>query len=216
MKIVDVYELPIRDVKVVQFARFRDDRGYFTETFRRGAVTANAAAGFLHDLSFPQSNESLSRAGVVRGLHFQWQPYMGKLVRTVSGRMVDLVLDIRLGSPTFGTILAHDMPARPDADTSEWIWVPPGFAHGNFFTEESVIEYLCTGEYAQGNEAGISPVAEDLDWTACDAGLRGEFEALVADQPVLSEKDRAGHTLAAWRADPRAQNFLYDELSGAS
>ena len=165
MKVVDVYELPMRDVKVVRFARFRDERGYFTETFRRSAVAATAAAGFLHDLSFPQSNESLSRAGVVRGLHFQWQPYMGKLVRTVSGRMVDLVLDVRLGSPTFGTILAHDMPARHDDETSEWIWVPPGFAHGNFFTEESVIEYLCTGEYSQGNEAGISPVAEDINWS---------------------------------------------------
>ena len=216
MKIVDVQALVIPDVKVVRFARFLDERGYFTETYRRGTVTATAATGFLHGQAFPQSNESRSHSGVVRGLHFQWQPYMGKLVRTISGRMVDLVLDIRLGSPTFGTILAHDMPARPDADTSEWIWVPAGFAHGNFFTEESVIEYLCTGEYAQGNEAGISPISDDIDWSACDPGLHREFADLVSGQAILSEKDQAGHTLASWQDSPMSANFIYENLSGGS
>src|SRR5262249_31441506 len=149
-KIVEARRLALPGVHIVRFARFSDERGYFTETFRRSDVEAHEGAEFLRDLDFVQVNESVSRAGVVRGLHFQWNPYMGKLVRTISGRMVDLVLDIRLGSPTFGMLLAHDMPATPSDETTEWIWVPPGFAHGNFFTEETIIEYFCTGEYSPG------------------------------------------------------------------
>src|SRR5690606_8308158 len=95
----------------------------------------------LKGLQFVQVNESYSRPGTVRGLHFQWNPYMGKLVRTVYGRMVDIALDIRKGSPTFGKALLYDMPSQPDQDYAEWIWIPPGFAHGNYFTAETVIEY---------------------------------------------------------------------------
>lgn len=210
MKIIDVRELAIGDIKVIRFGRFCDQRGYFTEQFRKSDFARHAP--FLRDVEFVQANESFSRAGVVRGLHFQWNPYMGKLVRTIYGHMVDLVLDIRQGSPTFGKLIAHDMPARPEDDTAEWIWVPPGFAHGNFFTQETVIEYLCTGEYSQGCEAGISPLAADIDWSLCDARLKEAFQSLTADAPIVSDKDRAGMSLADWSADPRAENFVYGKL----
>ena len=111
VKILDVRTLAVPEIRVVRFARFLDDRGYFSEPYRRSDLEAETAAEFLHGRSFAQINESYSHAGVVRGLHFQWNPFMGKLVRTISGRMVDLVLDIRLGSPTLGKIVAHDMPA---------------------------------------------------------------------------------------------------------
>ena len=137
---------------------------------------------------------------------------MGKLVRCVHGRLVDLFLDIRLGSPTFGKIAAYDMAAPSDAPSGEWIWLPPGFAHGVFFTTESRIEYLCSGEYNPACEAGLSPVTGDLDWSLCDAGLKGEFDALIANGAVLSEKDRQGLSLTAWAADPRAQHFRYGSL----
>ena len=104
-----------------------------------------------------QANQSLSEKGVMRGMHFQWNPYMGKLVRTISGHMVDMVLDIRIDSPTFGKMIAYDMPASDENDYDEWIWVPPGFAHGNFFSEKTIIEYMCTGQYSPGCEACISP-----------------------------------------------------------
>ena len=97
---------------------------------------------------------------------------MGKLVRTLSGRMVDMILDIRKGSTTFGKIIAYDMPSEHEADYNEWIWVPPGFAHGNFFTEDSTIEYFCSGEYSPGCEAGISPLAADIDWSLCEGSLK--------------------------------------------
>jgi dTDP-4-dehydrorhamnose 3,5-epimerase len=216
LKIVDISSLPVADVKVVRFERFRDERGYFTEPYRQSDFESNPGTGFLAGLSFPQANESFSRAGVVRGLHFQWNPFMGKLVRTVRGRMVDLALDIRLDSPTFGKIVAHDMPSTSDGEWSEWIWVPPGFAHGNYFTEETTIEYFCTGEYSPGNEGAVSPLADDLDWSLCQPALRDEFQALVSAGAVLSAKDRDAGSLSAWRSDPNAQNFRYSELAQTS
>jgi len=215
MKILEVRPLPIPDLKVVRFARFGDERGYFTEPYRRSEVEGDSAARFLEGLPFVQTNESYSTAGVIRGLHFQWNPFMGKLVRTVSGRMVDLALDIRLASPTFGMIVAYDMPSSPEAEWSEWIWVPPGFAHGNFFTEETIIEYFCTGEYSPGCEAAVSPLAPDLDWSLCSPDLRTEFEALVEKGPTISEKDRDAGSVSDWQSDTRSDNFRYSDLTGA-
>ncbi len=214
MKILEIRSLAIPEVRVLRFARFLDDRGYFTESYRRSEVEGETGATFLHALSFVQVNESYSHAGVVRGLHFQWNPFMGKLVRTVSGRMVDLVLDIRLGSPTFGSIIAHDMPSESSSDWCEWIWVPPGFAHGNFFPEPAIIEYFCTGEYSPGCESAVSPLSEDLDWSLCSSELRREFDELVDRSVIISDKDRGAGSVRSWKADARSSNFRYDELSG--
>ncbi len=209
MKIVEVKPLAIPEVKVVRFARFPDHRGYFTETWRRSDFQSHPSLSFLHDVQFGQANESFSRPRTIRGLHFQWNPYMGKLVRTIMGRMVDLVLDIRLGSPTFGKIIAHDIPSRPDMDYAEWIWVPPGFAHGNFFTVETAIEYYCSGQYNPACEAGISPLSPDLDWSLCDPALRALFRDVADHGPLLSDKDRDGLSVEGWRRDERAQQFRY-------
>lgn len=207
MKIVAVQALAIPEVKVIRFGRFCDHRGYFTEPFRRSDIDAQAE--FLRGVPFLQANESYSHPNVVRGLHFQWNPYMGKLVRTIAGRMVDLVMDIRQGSPTYGKIIAHDMPAGADRPETEWIWVPPGFAHGNFFTEPTYIEYYCSGEYSPGCEAGISPLADDLDWSLCDPKLKALFDQIAPASGILSDKDRHGLSLTAWGADSRAAHFVY-------
>jgi dTDP-4-dehydrorhamnose 3,5-epimerase len=164
---------------------------------------------FMQEVEFVQVNESFSYKGTCRGLHFQWNPYMGKLVRTLSGHMVDLVLDIRRGSPTYGNIIAYDMPTKPEDSYNEWIWVPPGFAHGNFFLEDSKIEYFCSGEYSQGCEAGISPLVPDLDWSLCDAKLKNLFDNIVPTTPFISEKDRNGLSMSAWTSDERSNNFIY-------
>ena len=209
MKIVEVKSLALPEVKVIRFARFPDQRGYFTEGWRRSDFQSHPSLSFLHDVQFGQANESFSRPRTIRGLHFQWNPYMGKLVRTIMGRMVDLVLDIRLGSPTFGKIVAYDIPSRPELDHAEWIWVPPGFAHGNVFPVETAIEYYCSGQYNPACEAGISPLAPDLDWSLCDPALRALFRDIADGQPLLSDKDRDGLSVAAWRADARAENFRH-------
>jgi dTDP-4-dehydrorhamnose 3,5-epimerase len=212
MKILEIRALPLPDMKVIRFARFRDHRGYFTEPFRRSDFDRYPEMETLRGLPLLQVNESRSRPGTIRGLHFQWNPYMGKLVRTLHGHMVDLVLDLRKGSGTYGKGLLYDMPDREDADHSEWIWVPPGFAHGNFFLTTSRIEYFCTGEYSPGCEAGISPLAADIDWSLAEPALLARFRELVASGPVISDKDRSGLTVAAWTADACSDVFAIDRL----
>ena len=216
MKILEVKDLKIADIKIIRYGKFADHRGFFAEHFRKSDIATLPPLSFLRGVEFLQCNESFSRPGTVRGLHFQWNPYMGKLVRTLKGRMIDLVLDIRVGSPTFGKIIAYDMPADLNSEFGEWIWIPPGFAHGNYFPVESHIEYFCSGEYSPGCEAGISPLAADIDWSACDPELKKCFDAIVADGPLMTEKDRNGFSLASWKQNPDSERFLFDPRCSAS
>lgn len=209
MKILNVKQLEIAEIKVIRFARFRDQRGYFTEHFRKSGFQANPLTPFMEGVEFVQTNESFSRTGTIRGLHFQWNPYMGKLVRTLHGHMVDLILDIRKGSPSFGKAIAYDMPSDTSAEFNEWIWVPPGFAHGNMFLEDTSIEYFCSGEYSPGCEAGISPLAADIDWSLCDQDLRETFHDVVTGTPLITDKDRNALSVSMWAEDERSENFVY-------
>lgn len=209
MKLLDIENLNIPDIKVIKFARFADERGYFTESYNTPQfLDEKKIKDIFEKTPIAQINESYSKKNVVRGLHFQWNPFMGKLVRTVSGRMVDIVLDIRLKSPTFGKAIMYDLPANSKMESNTWIWVPPGFAHGNFFTEETIIEYLCTGVYSPGCEAGISPFSEDIDWSLCDKKLLKEFKKLTY-KAVISEKDQAGLSVKQWKKDNRSKEFNF-------
>lgn len=204
MKILSVTQLPIPDVKVVRFARFCDERGYFSEHFRTTDIAAHPDLAHFATQPIVQCNEAFSRRGTLRGLHFQWQPKMGKLVRPLCGRLIDFALDLRLSSPWFGKIIGYDMPTATDRDFAEWIWVPPGFAHGTLLPEETVIEYFCTAAWNPNAEAGISPLADDLDWSLCDQQVAKLYADAVKNGPLLSEKDRVAPSLTAWKDDPRA------------
>jgi dTDP-4-dehydrorhamnose 3,5-epimerase len=187
----------IPGVRVIEFERFTDFRGYFTETFRLSDLKT-----VLPQInSIVQGNESFSNANVFRGLHLQWKPYMGKLVRLIEGEMIDLFLDIRKGSPTFGQIRAHFL-----TPLTEWIYLPPGIAHGCYFISPSRIEYLCTGEYNQKTEGCIS-IYSNLDWNFCNPKAR---EFLTKDF-TISDKDREALSLAEWTQDKRSDNFIYGE-----
>jgi dTDP-4-dehydrorhamnose 3,5-epimerase len=209
LKILEIRSLAIPDVKVVRYARFRDDRGYFTETMRQSDLFAHPDAGSLRGIEFMQSNESHSLAGVIRGLHFQWNPAQGKLVRPLVGHILDMALDIRKGSATFGRIIAYEMRVAPDAAFGEWIWLPPGMAHGICLLEASTVEYYCSAEWAPGNETSISPAADDLDWSLCDPALTARYRQVLATAR-MTPKDRDGFSLAAWSADPRSDYFRID------
>lgn len=212
MKLLEVRSLEIKEIKVIRFARFCDHRGYFTEHYRRSDFHNHPDMGFMAAVEFLQCNESYSRKGTIRGLHFQWNPYMGKLVRTLAGRMVDMVLDIRKGSATFGKIVLCDMPADSTMDYSDWIWVPPGFAHGNLFPEDTQIEYFCSGEYSPGCEAGISPLAKDIDWGLCDPALKSLFDRIGRSTKLITDKDKNGFDVRSWESDGRSDNFVYGQL----
>ncbi len=204
MKIVGIKSLAFSEVKVIKFQRFKDDRGFFSEIFRESDFKK-----IIPDFQIHQANISYSKKRVIRGLHFQWDPYMGKLVRTVEGHMVDIVLDIRLGSSTFGKVIGYNMKTSSDWEFNEWIWVPPGFAHGNFYFEESKIEYFCSTEYAPEHEAGINPLADDIDWSLCDKEIKSSFNELNKQGFIISEKDKNGLTIEEWKKDERSRNFTY-------
>ena len=205
MKITNITELPIPEVKLVTYERFADHRGYFSETFR-----ASDLSSVLPVSGFRQANESYSRRMTVRGLHFQWGPPMGKLVRVIVGRMIDVAVDLRKGSRFFGTAVAADMSAVPTGSHCTWIWVPPGFAHGNLFLVGSTIEYLCTAEYGPGCEAGISPFASDIDWSLVSPEICEIRRAVYsnADRRV-SPKDLDAPSVAEWADDPRSNNMMW-------
>ena len=204
MKVKSITDSLILGVKLITFERFIDHRGYFTETFRASDFLINNLNFFSTGIM--QSNESFSNKNVLRGLHFQWNPNMGKLVRTITGHMVDLVLDLRQGSPTQGKIMAFDMPAKSSDGSSSWIWVPEGCAHGNYFLEDSYIEYFCSGSYNGECEAGVSPFAQDIDWSICDVTLKSKFFELK-DFFIATPKDINALSVKEWLSRPEANNF---------
>ncbi len=206
MKILEVRSLAIPDIKVVRYARFRDARGYFTEAFRKGDFETHPELEFLRGVEFVQLNESHSSADVVRGLHFQWSPPQGKLIRPVVGGIIDLALDIRQGSSCHGKLVAYEMAARPQGDEGQWIWVPPGFAHGFVSLAPLIVEYYCTAPWSPGHEAGIYPFDEGLDWSLCEPGIKSLFDG-IKGRALLSDKDRQNMKLAEWNVHPSAGEF---------
>ena len=209
MKLLEIKTLAIPEIKIIRFARFLDHRGYFAEHFRENDFKNHPELPFLHDVKFLQCNESYSKKGVLRGLHFQWNPYTGKLVRPTQGTLIDMALDIRKNSQTFGKIIAYEMPTDLTRDHDEWIWLPPGFAHGVIFPEDSKIEYFCSGEYNPACEACISPLSNDLDWSLCDPKLKTTFDEIASQSLIISDKDKAGLTITDWKNDERSKNFIF-------
>lgn len=207
MEILEIKSLVFPEIKVIKFSRFLDNRGYFSELYKKSDFQK---IDFLKDTVFKQNNSSYSKKGVIRGLHFQWNPYMNKLLRTISGHMIDLFLDVRVGSPTFGKIGAYNMKIDSNNDFGEWIWIPVGFAHGSVFLENTIIEYYCTAEYYPQTEASISPLASDIDWSLVDPNLKNIIKQ-VFSKPNISEKDKNGFTLTQWLKNERSKNFIYGQ-----
>ncbi len=181
---MDIVSLDIPDVKLITPRRFGDNRGFFSETWNRAAF---AEAGIEAD--FVQDNHSLSvQAGTVRGLHFQAPPHaQAKLVRCGRGRLFDVAVDIRRGSPTFGQWFGVEL----SFDNGRQMLVPEGFLHG-FVTREpdTEIVYKCSDYYAPECDGAVRFDDPDLgiDW-----GLGGLA-------PVLSDKDARAPAFAAFRS----------------
>jgi len=166
---------------------FEDERGRFMETWRADQF---AALG-LPD-RFAQENQSRSRRGVVRGLHFQWDPPMGKLMRVTAGRAWLVAVDLRSDSPTLGKHFGLEV----DASSGVMVWAPPSFARGFAALEEGTdVLYKCTGVYNPKGESGIR-------WDDPAIGV-----AWPLSDPILSAKDAGAQTLAEWLARPESKLF---------
>ena len=186
---MEVIKTAIDGVVIIEPKVFNDQRGYFFESFSQREFEAK-----VRKINFVQDNESMSSYGVMRGLHFQRPPYtQSKLVRCVKGKVLDVAVDIRKGSPTYGQHVAVAL----SEDNHRQFFVPRGFAHGfAVLTDTAVFQYKCDNFYAPQADGGISIKDESLgiDWK------------IPTDMAILSEKDTLHSCLKDFDSP-----FSYDE-----
>jgi dTDP-4-dehydrorhamnose 3,5-epimerase len=176
---LQISETNLPGVLILEPRIFRDDRGWFMETFHAAAFRQ---AG-LPDV-FAQDNHSHSRRGVVRGLHYQLEQPQGKLVRCTAGAILDVAVDIRRGSPTFGQWTGVELTA----ENRRMLWVPPRFAHGfSVLSEEADVLYKCTTPWHQPSDRSLlwNDPRLAIDWRVEEAFLSPKDAAA----PPLSEAD---------------------------
>jgi dTDP-4-dehydrorhamnose 3,5-epimerase len=179
----------LEDVVVLVPDIFQDSRGFFTETFRADQFEAHGLP-----TEYVQDNHSRSVKGVVRGLHFQWQPPMAKLMRVTVGSAFLVAVDIRKGSPTLGQWVG----VEASAENRRQVFAPAGFARGFCaLADVTEIQYKCTGIYSNKGEAGIrwNDPAIGIKWPLTDV--------------IVSDKDKVARTLEQWLASPESENFQY-------
>lgn len=186
---IRIESIHLGDLKVLATDAFSDERGFFLESFRADYFRSLGLPDF-----FPQDNHSQSKKGVLRGLHFQWDPPMGKLVRITRGTAYVGIADIRKGSPTFAQWFGMEITAK----SRKQIWVPPGFANGFCsLSDDLEVQYKCTAIYNKHAEGGIR-------WNDPDIGI-----AWPVRQPILSTKDAGAQSLKEWMASPQSNFFTY-------
>jgi dTDP-4-dehydrorhamnose 3,5-epimerase len=170
---MEIIETKIKGLLIIQPKVFADDRGYFFESYNEIVFKNNGV-----DVNFLQDNQSLSNTGVLRGLHFQAPPFaQGKLVRVITGAVLDVAVDIRKNSPTYGQNITIELTE----ENKTMFYIPPGFAHG-FATlrDNTIFSYKCTNVYNKASEGTIQWNDSDLkiDWNMTN--------------PILSDKDLNG------------------------
>jgi dTDP-4-dehydrorhamnose 3,5-epimerase len=186
---VKIESRKLGDVVVIVPDIFQDARGFFMETFREDQ---------FKDMGLPyhfvQDNHSRSTKGVIRGLHFQWDPPMGKLMRVTSGSAFLVAVDIRKGSPTLGQWTGIEA----SAENRRQVWAPAGFARGFcVLSDVAEIQYKCTGIYSSLAESSIrwNDPKIGVDWPVID--------------PSISEKDRNAQSLDEWLTREESNQFFY-------
>jgi dTDP-4-dehydrorhamnose 3,5-epimerase len=175
---IEVTRTDIPGLILIEHETYRDDRGFFMEVFRNDSF---CDAGL--NLHFVQLNHSASARNVLRGLHMQWEPPMGKMMRVIKGRAFLVAVDVRIGSPTLGRWFGLEL----DALDARQIWAPAGLARGFCALEDDTqIQYLCTATYDSRGEGAIR-------WNDPDIGIEWPVES-----PVLSRKDENAPSFRDW------------------
>lgn len=189
---MNIIKTEIDGVVIIEPRLFKDDRGYFFESYSEKGFNAQ-----VREIRFVQDNESKSSYGVLRGLHFQKPPYaQSKLVRVIKGAVLDVAVDIRKGSPTFGKHVAVELTE----DNHRQFFIPRGFAHGfSVLTPEVIFQYKCDNFYAPQSEGALA-------WDDPDLGIDWR---IPSDKIILSEKDRHHPRLkdAEWLFDYNGQLY---------
>jgi dTDP-4-dehydrorhamnose 3,5-epimerase len=173
---MDIITTELPGVLLLEPRVFPDSRGFFLETYNRKTFAELGIA-----TTFVQDNQSHSRKNVLRGLHYQVEQAQDRLVRVLYGEIFDVAVDLRVGSPTFGKWIGIQL----SSSTNRMIWIPKGFAHGFYTCSETAgVLYKVTEFYAPKHE-------RTLLWKDPDVGIDWPFSG----EPILSDKDRAGHSL---------------------
>lgn len=175
---MNVIETALPDVKIIEPKVFGDERGYFFESYSKKEFDEN-----VFRTEFVQDNESKSSYGVLRGLHYQLPPFaQSKLVRVIEGKVLDVAVDIRKGSPTFGKSVRVEL----SEDNKKQLFIPRGFAHGYVvLSDEAIFSYKVDNKYAPEYERGIiynDPLL-NIDWE------------IDIEQAILSEKDKINKSI---------------------
>lgn len=173
-----VKEFEIEGLRLFEPRIFHDDRGFFFESYNEEKYSAFIGA----EVHFVQDNISTSKKGVLRGLHFQTPPFaQGKLVSVIKGKVLDVAVDIRKGSPTYGKYQVMEL----SAENKLQFWIPAGFAHGFVSLEEDTIfSYKCSNYYSPAHE-------RTLLWNDIDLGIEWGI-----NDPIVSEKDKIGEVFS--------------------
>jgi dTDP-4-dehydrorhamnose 3,5-epimerase len=167
---MEIKDTPIKDVYEIYPKVFKDERGYFLETYKKDLFEAKGL-----ETDWIQDNQSFSAAGILRGLHFQQGEFaQAKLARVIKGKVLDVCVDLRKGSSTFGKY--HSLIL--DGEQHNMLYIPKGFAHGFAVLEDAIFSYKCSNLYDKSSEGGIiwNDSELNIDWMVTD--------------PVLSEKDK--------------------------
>ena len=171
----------LSEYKIFNLNKYNDNRGFFQEVY-------NAKIKNLIGFDFVQDNESFSKKGVIRGLHYQWGKPMGKLVRCSYGKIIDVIVDIRKDSKNLGKVYYFEL----SSEKSNILWVPPGFAHGfETLSDFALVSYKCTSLYNKEGESGINPFDLDLNvkW--------------ICKNIIVSEKDKSSKSFEDYLSDPK-------------
>lgn len=196
---MNVIKTNIEGVLILEPKVFNDARGYFFESFSQREFDEKVAPILGHTIRFVQDNESMSNYGVMRGLHFQRPPFtQSKLVRCVKGAVLDVAVDIRKGSPTFGQHVAVELTE----DNHRQFFISKGFAHGfAVLSETAVFQYKCDEFYHPEADGGISIMDQSL-------GINWK---IPTDQALLSEKDTKHQMLVNFDSPFNINTNLYIE-----
>jgi dTDP-4-dehydrorhamnose 3,5-epimerase len=167
------FETELEGCFIIEPTVFEDERGYFFESYRLDKIQENINPS----INFVQDNESKSKYGVVRGLHMQRGTHaQTKLVRVLKGKILDVAVDIRQDSPTFGKHISVEL----SSNNKKQIYIPHGFLHGfSVLSEEAIVSYKCDAYYHKDSEDGVNPLSDELniDWR------------IPKEEMILSEKD---------------------------
>jgi len=172
----------MNSIKIFDTKKHFDERGFFMESFPCSVLNKL-------EVQFKQDNLSFSKKGVVRGLHYQWDKPMGKLVSVIKGSIIDYVVDIRFNSETYGNVYMFELSER----NNSILWIPAGFAHGFEALEDSYVAYKCSSEYNSSSEGSINILDKDIA-----ISLQTPLNCVI-----MSERDSSAMSFSDYCDDPK-------------